>query len=148
MLVCRNSLPPSKGHVSASNWLKLTHTQNSSFKTKGVWETCFQLSSSHTRAGPERRGEWILSDSPLYASLCACICARACMCTVYLFACVCIYACQLHVYMCVHAYVHVYTRVMGHTQLEKQQTLKTRRRRHYQRSRHKYFFCEDLDQSF
>lgn len=106
MLVCRNSLPPSKGHVSASNWLKLSHTQNSRFKRNGVWETCFQLSSSHTRAGPERRGEWILSDSPLYASLCACICAHACLSTVYLFAYVCLSVTCVHVCTCLCACVH------------------------------------------
>ena len=116
MLACRNSLPPSKGHVRASNWLKLSHTQNSSFKWEGVWETCFQLSSSRTRAGPERRGEWIRVTVHCMHD-CVHACVRACMCAVYMFTYVCICACRLHVYVCtcLCACVHVCTCDGPHT---------------------------------
>lgn len=108
MLACRNSLPPSKGHVSASNWLKRSHTQNSSFKWEGVWETCSQLSSSRTRAGPERRGEWIRVTVHCMHH-CVHACVRACMCAVYV--CIRLHLCLsvtcVRVCTCLCACVHM-----------------------------------------
>ena len=79
---------------------------------------CFQLSSSRTRAGPERRGEWIRVTVHCMHH-CVHACVRTCMCAVYVYICAFVpvgYMCT-----CVHACVHVCTcaRAMGHTQLEK-----------------------------
>ena len=116
MLACRNSLPPSKGHVSASNWLKRSHTQNSSFKWEGVRETCSQLSSSRTRAGPERKGEWIRVTVHCMHH-CVHARVRACMCAVYV--CIRVHLCLsvtcVRVCTCLCACAHVCTCDGPHT---------------------------------
>ena len=55
------------------------------------------------------------SDSPLYASLCACLCPYMYVCCVCLHMCIC--ACRLHVYVCtcLCACVHVCTCYGPHT---------------------------------
>lgn len=115
--ICLQKLiSPSKGRVNISNWLNLSHTQNSSSNWKGVWETCLQLSSPLLKGRPREEilsGYWMAVHC-VHSYVCsgARMCTHAYTCPIYIFACVCICAHGSHVHKCVHASVHVCTCVI------------------------------------